>query len=89
MTEIYEPTLEIFSEGETYDFLLKKLGNKMYHHKNDLEKAEQMHEEAVTDWKETRKFMEKMREILYQAEKDYGNLEAIMERQAKKESLER
>ena len=89
MTEIYEATLDIFSEGETYDYLLQKISSKIEHYEQALGDAEVAHEKAAAECEENRKFVEKMRDILYQAEKDMAALESIMERQAKVQKLKR
>ena len=89
MTEIVEATLEIFSEGETYEFLLNKISSKMEHYEAALEDAEIASEKAEGEWRLHQKFVEKLREILYQAEKDFQNLEAIFERQSKIHNLKR
>ena len=89
MTEMYEPTLEIFSEGETYEFLLQKISSKIEHYEAALEDAEIASEKAEGELRLQQKFVEKLREILYQAEKDFSNLEQIFERQSKVHNLKR
>ena len=89
MTEMYEPTLEIFSEGETYEFLLQKISSKMENYEAALEDAEIAKEKAEGELLQQQKFVEKLLDILYQAEKDFANLEAIFERQSKKHNLKR
>ena len=89
MTEMYEPTLEIFSEGETYEFLLQKISSKIEHYEAAVENAEIAKEKAEGELLLQQKFVEKLREILYQAEKDFSNLEAVFERQSKVHNLKR
>ena len=89
MTEMYEPTLEIFSEGETYEFLLQKISSKIEHYEAALEDAEIAKEKAEGELHLQQKFVEKLRDILYQAEKDFSNLEAVFERQIKEQNLKR
>jgi len=89
MTEIVEATLEIFSEGETYDFLLQKISSKIEHYEAAVENAEIAKEKAEGELLLQQKFVEKLREILYQAEKDFSNLEAVFERQSKVHNLKR
>ena len=89
MTEMYEPTLEIFSEGETYEFLLQKISSKIEHYEAALEDAEIAKETAEGELHLQQKFVEKLRDILYQAEKDFSNLEAVFERQIKEQNLKR
>jgi len=89
MTEMYEPTLEIFSEGETYEFLLQKISSKIENYEAALEDAEIAKEKAEGEFLQQQKFVEKLRDILYQAEKDFANLETIFERQSKTHNLKR
>ncbi len=89
MTEIVEATLEIFSEGETYEFLLQKISSKIEHYEAAVENAEIAKEKAEGELLLQQKFVEKLREILYQAEKDFSNLEAVFERQNKVHNLKR
>ena len=89
MTEMYEPTLEIFSEGETYEFLLQKISSKIEHYEAALGDAEVAAEKLEGEWRLHQKFVEKLRDILYQAEKDFANLETIFERQSKIHNLKR
>ena len=89
MTEMYEPTLEIFSEGETYEFLLQKISSKIENYEAALEDAEIAKEKAEGELHLQQKFVEKLRDILYQAEKDFSNLEAVFERQIKEQNLKR
>ena len=89
MTEMYEPTLEIFSEGETYEFLLQKISSKIEHYEAALEGAEIAKEKAEGELHLQQKFVEKLRDILYQAEKDFANLETVFERQSKEHNLKR
>jgi len=89
MTEMYEPTLEIFSEGETYEFLLQKISSKIENYEAALEDAEIAKEKAEGEFLQQQKFVEKLRDILYQAEKDFANLETIFERQSKIHNLKR
>ncbi len=89
MTEMYEPTLEIFSEGETYEFLLQKINSKIEHYEAALGDAEIAKEKAEGKLLQQQKFVEKLRDILYQAEKDFANLETIFERQSKIHNLKR
>ena len=89
MTEMVEATLEIFSEGETYEFLLQKISSKIEHYEAAVEDAEIAKEKAEGELLLQQKFVEKLREILYQAEKDFSNLEAVFERQSKVHNLKR
>ena len=89
MTEMYEPTLEIFSEGETYEFLLQKISSKIEHYEAALGDAEVAAEKLEGEWRLQQKFVEKLRDILYQAEKDFANLETVFERQSKEQNLKR
>ena len=89
MTEIVQATLEIFSEGETYEFLLQKISSKIEHYEAALEDAEIAKETAEGELHLQQKFVEKLRDILYQAEKDFSNLEAVFERQSKEQNLKR
>ena len=89
MTEMYEPTLEIFSEGETYEFLLQKISSKIEHYEAALGDAEVAAEKLEGEWRLQQKFVEKLRDILYQAEKDFANLETVFERQSKEHNLKR
>ena len=89
MTEMYEPTLEIFSEGETYEFLLQKISSKIEHYEAALGDAEVATEKLEGEWRLQQKFVEKLRDILYQAEKDFANLETVFERQSKEHNLKR
>ncbi len=89
MTEIVEATLEIFSEGDTYEFLLQKISSKIEHYEAAVENAEIAKEKAEGELLLQQKFVEKLREILYQAEKDFSNLEAVFERQSKVHNLKR
>ncbi len=89
MTEIVEATLEIFSEGETYEFLLQKISSKIEHYEAAVENAEIAKEKAEGELLLQQKFVEKLREFLYQAEKDFSNLEAVFERQNKVHNLKR
>ena len=89
MTEMVEATLEIFSEGETYEFLLQKISNKIEHYEEALGDAEVAKEKAEGELHLQQKFVEKLRDILYQAEKDFSNLEAVFERQSKEQNLKR
>jgi len=89
MTEMYEPTLEIFSEGETYEFLLQKISSKIENYEAALGDAEIAKEKAEGEFLQQQKFVEKLRDILYQAEKDFANLETIFERQSKIHNLKR
>ena len=89
MTEIVEATLEIFSEGETYEFLLQKISSKIEHYEAAVENAEIAKEKAEGELLRQQKFVEKLREILYQAEKDFSNLEAVFERKSKVHNLKR
>ena len=89
MTEMVEATLEIFGEGETYEFLLQKISNKIEHYEEALVDAEVAKEKAEVELQIQQKFLEKVRDILYQAEKDFSALEAIFERQNKVHNLKR
>ncbi len=89
MTEIVEATLEIFSEGEIYKFLLQKIDNKMEYYEAALQDAEIAKEKAEVELQLQQKFVEKLRDILYQAEKDFANLETVFERQSKIHNLKR
>ena len=89
MTEIYEPTLEIFGEGETYEFLLQKISNKIEALEESLGEAEVAAEKIEVELHLQQKFVEKLRENLYTAERDFSALELISERQSKEQNLKR
>ena len=89
MAEIVQATLEIFSEGETYEFLLQKISSKIEHYEAALEDAKVATERLEGEWRLQQKFEEKLRNILYQAETDFANLETVFERQSKEHNLKR
>ena len=89
MTEIYEPTLEIFGEGEIYEFLLQKISNKIEALEESLGEAEVAAEKIEAELHLQQKFVEKLRETLYTAERDFSALELISERQSKEQNLKR
>ena len=89
MTEIYEPTLDLFSEGETYEFLQQKISNKIESLEEALGEAEVAAEKIEVELRLQQNFVEKLRDILRQAEVDFSNLEAVAERQSKVHNLKR